>query len=174
MNVLCSKRRWIQSFLWHWWHTIHQIQRVAMAPMQYLLIIICYLSINVAVQVKTMPQLHQVRMYRWNRYSLHKTSYKTVHSQHRLPPAVSGRILNLYDFKRSKFLATRTNVLDTPVSCDYSLKDVRGDVCNRTPLSSNVYSKRKRRVCYRFLVKIEPIFERFLPFAILLIYKNKN
>jgi len=68
------------------------------------------------------------------------------------------RVLNLYDFKRSNFLATRTNVLDTPVSSDYSLKDVRGDAFSRTPVSSNVHSKSKRRVCRRFLVKIEPIF----------------
>jgi hypothetical protein len=70
------------------------------------------------------------------------------------------RILNLYDFKRSNFLATRTNVLDTPVSCDNSLKDVRGDASKRVPISSNVYSERKRRVCCRFLVNIEPIVRK--------------
>jgi hypothetical protein len=54
------------------------------------------------------------------------------------------------------FLATRTNVLDRPVSCDSSLKDVRGDASNRAPVSSNVYYEIKRCVCCRFLVSIEP------------------
>lgn len=70
------------------------------------------------------------------------------------------RIVNLYDFKRSNFLAARTNDLDTPVSCDNSLKDVRGDASNRAPISSNVHSERKRRVFCHFLVNIEPIVRR--------------
>jgi len=37
---------------------------LVVAPMQYLLTITCYLSFNVAVQVKTTPHLHQVTMYR--------------------------------------------------------------------------------------------------------------
>lgn len=59
------------------------------------------------------------------------------------------------------FLATRTNILDTPVSCDISLKDGRGDASNRAPISSNVYSERKRRVYCRFLVNVENIFRKF-------------
>jgi hypothetical protein len=58
------------------------------------------------------------------------------------------------------FLATRPNDLDTPVSYDNSLKCVRGDASNRAPVSSNVYSKRKRRVRRRFLVKIKSVVRK--------------
>jgi len=78
------------------------------------------MSIIVTVQIN--PWIaYKLTMDRLHLYTkLHKTSYKTVPSQHGLPPRVFAQ-LKVCSFKGRNFVIAYTDGFDTPVSCDKRL-----------------------------------------------------
>lgn len=64
-------------------------------------------------------------------------------------------------------MAACTDDFDTPFSCGNLFKNFLEDASYRSRVSHNVSSENTRRVCCRFLFKVNPLFEMCVAFYVL-------